>query len=197
MLMANSFGLYISGMEDAIFAREPEESRGLRDCLYLSHNYVDGIRGAPLITAKLNIPSRFIVDGSIYASLPEIHSLMRNVSGIDFVGNLRMRVECTFLLKNKYASFAPLRTFSGTVNTAYQEANIIHPFTSIVSVGEVIRLLRQCAAPPFLYSKLDSSQSYPDSSWEFAGVVSLVLVYNLRKRVAPFHRKRGRVIVAS
>ena len=181
--------------DNSIFVREPEEIRSRRDKFYIEHRYTDKVPGLPLIIARINVPSRYILSKHVYSVWSEVHNLLFEQCGLKIHRGISLKIEATFLLRNKYAPESSLRAFTASVNTPYQEANLIVPFSTVYSIEKVRQIFTSAVKPDVLFSKLDSSNSYKDSSWEFAGVISVIIVFNARQKVRPYQRKSDIIIL--
>lgn len=168
----------------ATFQRDPNQASE-RNRLKLENKTVPLARGDEFLLAELSVPGELCSRlGYLSSRAAQLLDLIRQQSGINCPQHRPfVSVQASFLLT--HSQTGQTRVFTGTVQTAYRNKNQIIPERIIASVSDFQQLIERAINPDFLESSLSSAEHFPDSNWEFAGVISIVFVFNCRARVRP------------
>lgn len=137
--------------------------------------------GGHFLLAQLNVPS-FLCDIDWFRRHRQVLTQrIRSLSGIS-IGEHQpfVSVQGTFLLE--HSRDGRQRVFTGTVQTAHQNKNLIISDQRVTSFEDLDNLAQRAFDPGFLEANL--ANSFPDSDWTFAGVISIVFVFNCRAQLA-------------
>ena len=137
--------------------------------------------GGHFLLSQLNVPSVFCDIDWFRRHLPFLTQRIRSLSGIN-IGEHQpfVSVQGNFLLE--HSRDGRQRVFTGTVQTAHQNKNLIISEQRVTSIEDLDRLGQRAFDPVFLEASL--ANSFPDSDWLFVGVISIVFVFNCRARLA-------------
>ena len=169
--------------------REDLYASSERNRLKVSSHYVvlEGARGRHrelgISTVIGNIPSRYLEDGRQEEAVDAIIAATREHTGFNLVGpntltalnEARWAVEATYILKHSVTNFE--RTFTGSWRNTWGR---LTDFAALVHRDQILAQVDRLAVPGAVETELGDIFAELDSEWEYNGLVSLVLNFQLR-----------------
>lgn len=173
----------MSVSEMSLFVEDPNLF-GERNRVKIQSNVIQLPRDpTDLILAEINIPSRHLE--TVLGHLKQLETYLRRQTGIILpLHKPLVSVQASFLLKNKKNPNLT-RVFTGTYQKKYQEQNVLAKGKTIANLNQLLNLVRDATTPSNIANKLDSGIHFPTSEWEFAGLVSVVLIVNCKAKIIP------------
>jgi len=87
--------------------------------------------------------------------------------------------------------------FVGSVQTAHGPRNEVNPEVQLASIDQFKAVLSKCMDSQYLLERLDPTNGFENSRWEFAGTISLALLLNARLRVPPQYQQLTKIFYAA
>ena len=157
----------------------------------ITHTFVPIRDQRDLLVALINIPGRYFTNNVIFAQLPRVLQLLQNQCGLSLDISPRITTEATFILRHRVNQ--QVRVFTGSLQRSNQHYNQITRPQTISSIGELEHLLSRASDSKTLHKRLDNSVHFPNSNWDFIGVISLVLNIQTRVKYNNNYRRHTKV----
>lgn len=167
------------------------DGRSERAQFKIQHNFLAVHRQRDFLVAEVNIPSRYFEHQAILPKLPRILTLLQRQCGLELgLHQPSISVEATFLLRDTQTG--QLRVFTGSIQRLSRVYNLILPFETVTSLDQLENLVARAGDSRTIGNRLDSSIHFPNSRFQFEGVISIILNIQCRLQWHPGvyrHRK--------
>ena len=146
----------------------------------ITHSFLSVHRQPDFLVVEVNIPSALMEQMAILPKLPTVCRLLQRQCGLELgVHQPSISVEATFLLQDTVSG--QYRTFTGSIQRMNRVYNLILPFETVSNLNQLENLVARAGDSTTIGNRLDSSVHFPNSRFQFAGVISLIL--NMQSRV--------------
>ena len=137
---------------------------------------------------EVNIPSRLLRNHVIVEHVDTLVQRVQAQSGMNIAQHRPQdTVFATYLLRLRH-NHEVVRVFTGSVQAARGDRNLVHPTVTIASRANFRYLLGTVCEEEHLVNTLNSGDAFENSQWEFVGVISLNLLFNTKFNVPPQYR---------
>lgn len=154
-----------------------------RNLFKIECNYVPIIRENNLTLVLANIPGNYFQTNKVIPNLRHIATLIEEQSSLSFDENTKLAIEASFILQHK--ANKTKRVFTGSINKEYGLLNMIQDFVPVDSFEIFQDVIVTATDETNLHIKLNDEINFPNSVWEFVGVISIILNIQQRKTGAP------------
>ena len=158
----------------------------------ITHSFLSVHRQPDFLVVEVNIPSALMEQMAILPKLPTVCRLLQRQCGLELgVHQPSISVEATFLLQDTVSG--QYRTFTGSIQRMNRVYNLILPFETVSNLNQLENLVARAGDSTTIGNRLDSSVHFPNSRFQFAGVISLILNFQTRLPWNPAYYRHKKV----